>query len=1180
MHNLLRRCARLRPYIPSSTVSLPLSLRTFSTSPLLLNEGETPSPPGAAAPSLADRLREKRHTTGSGPLDFSSSTPSLSPSPSPPRPSSRKAPRPRATATLPDAASVAVEDKAARERMRRAKKSRRQKDRKRERWEEEMGGLAQGEVEGQEEGGGGGAEAEAREGKGEEVEKGKGRVKAKGKGKGKAVAEQKGQEDDSVNPWDALKSALEKSAEEDAASKDPSSSSSSSTPSKKPHPLRAPYAALPFDERRNRGVLRAVSSAVSAPSTHARTRNLLVAKHAQLQALVALKKPWGELTHAQKYEEVGLAKRALIDAELNRRRNRGEPVTFDKSTHPLLSVFGYLTPPPLSPPSSSFTSPPSTPTPAGPTREVWIDIGKRLHARARKQWPERLRQIDKRIQWLLGQLTNLLGTANREALAVAARSGVVGELSGEAPGEGKDEGKLAGAVPPPFLPTRGKKGKGKEGEGEGGEVPWLERLALTAELGRAEGVRGVKALEKEVKGEKGAKEKQGDGAAVVEGKEGKGKGRKTKREATRAAKELAAGALPSHLASHPALQPSSSSPSSYFSPPPRDLSSYPHVLSPSSTPFTPQPPPLGPVPIATLAHSLPRALYNPGVHFLRDPRTGVYNFDPETLENVPKVEEFEFGKLPQYVTSSRDEVLMGIAEKEGRTFIGSTSSTVGMLCQIYFWLSKGKLLNTDMLSADFRDMDRSFSMGQQLPVSVVLNYNDGRYAIDADKSFDTTINSNILADYGHLMEKLLTTDAKEFKRFLVDAEDPAPSEADQKQAYHYALTDHLVLRSQLDAHDPHLPNKTFDLKTRGTVAIRQDRLNYEESAGYTIDKLHGAWESFEREYYDLIRSAFLKYQFQARIGHMDGVLVAYHSTARFFGFQYVPISEMDAALFGNSHTGEQVFKLALGVLEHVLREAAECFPGESVNVTWAADVENGEVLRVFVAPQKAVDELQAQVKAAAAAPEGEEGGDAAAAPSVEAVKGVPMTLLEIRGTNYLNGEAQAGPVTVVPTSSSSSSDASTPVWQVGYEITKSTGNEHLDFLSSPSHSSLDPFAATLPSAPVSADKIASLFAETRELQTMFSSLTLPTGVSLADVKAAAERAKDKGVELDASDLAVRFPLSEGVEYRNKPSRGVRALRVKAREGAARREEELRREGIEKPKRVQVVSHVEVVEAEQ
>lgn len=38
-------------------------------------------------------------------------------------------------------------------------------------------------------------------------------------------------------------------------------------------------------------------------------------------------------------------------------------------------------------------------------------------------------------------------------------------------------------------------------------------------------------------------------------------------------------------------------------------------------------------------------------------------------------------------------------------------------------------------------------MGQKLPVSVVLRYEDGRYAIDADKSFDPTNGSNVLADY-------------------------------------------------------------------------------------------------------------------------------------------------------------------------------------------------------------------------------------------------------------------------------------------------------------------------------------------------------------------------------------------------------------------------------------------------
>ena len=40
---------------------------------------------------------------------------------------------------------------------------------------------------------------------------------------------------------------------------------------------------------------------------------------------------------------------------------------------------------------------------------------------------------------------------------------------------------------------------------------------------------------------------------------------------------------------------------------------------------------------------------------------------------------------------------------------------------------------------------------------------------------------------------------------------------------------------------------------------------------YKIESLTGREDSFESEYYDMIRSAFLEYSFQARIGNMDGV---------------------------------------------------------------------------------------------------------------------------------------------------------------------------------------------------------------------------------------------------------------------------------------------------------------------
>ena len=70
-----------------------------------------------------------------------------------------------------------------------------------------------------------------------------------------------------------------------------------------------------------------------------------------------------------------------------------------------------------------------------------------------------------------------------------------------------------------------------------------------------------------------------------------------------------------------------------------------------------------------------------------------------------------------------------------------------------------------------------------------------------------------------------------------------------------------VMRSQLDCHDKRLPGSgVFDIKTRACITVRMDILNFEENAGYLITNQTGMFESFEREYYDLIRSGFLKYR--------------------------------------------------------------------------------------------------------------------------------------------------------------------------------------------------------------------------------------------------------------------------------------------------------------------------------
>lgn len=67
---------------------------------------------------------------------------------------------------------------------------------------------------------------------------------------------------------------------------------------------------------------------------------------------------------------------------------------------------------------------------------------------------------------------------------------------------------------------------------------------------------------------------------------------------------------------------------------------------------------------------------------------------------------------------------------------------------------------------------------------------------------------------------------------------------------------------------------------------------------------------------------------------MDGVLVAYHNTARMFGFQYVALEEMDACLFGGKGRGDRVFQKCIGLLEHVADEIIHTFPEQVRNTNY------------------------------------------------------------------------------------------------------------------------------------------------------------------------------------------------------------------------------------------------------
>ena len=291
------------------------------------------------------------------------------------------------------------------------------------------------------------------------------------------------------------------------------------------------------------------------------------------------------------------------------------------------------------------------------------------------------------------------------------------------------------------------------------------------------------------------------------------------------------------------------------------------------------------------------------------------------------VAEFDFNALKEYITSSKDDALKRIAEEQGKRYVGSTSSMTSMLAHFHFLLSQWRPINTKMLSKDFPDESKTFTELQRCPSGIFLRWKNGTYAIDADKQFD---NANVLSMLGKSMEKLLTLSTDEFEGYR-KASGRQVSEEEQlaPQSYHYSTMGDFLMRSQLDAHDSRLPGTgMFDLKTRAVVSIRMDVENYEQGVGYQIKDRQGAYESYEREYYDMIRAAFLKYSMQVRMGRMDGIFVAFHNIERIFGFQYISLNEMDSTIHGQWDTsiGDQEFTLSLDLLNKILDRAVQKFP--------------------------------------------------------------------------------------------------------------------------------------------------------------------------------------------------------------------------------------------------------------
>jgi len=366
-----------------------------------------------------------------------------------------------------------------------------------------------------------------------------------------------------------------------------------------------------------------------------------------------------------------------------------------------------------------------------------------------------------------------------------------------------------------------------------------------------------------------------------------------------------------------------------------------------------------------LSHGLDKVLFNPGVMSLQDQHSRVYNFDPY-LQNIMPVEEFDFNALQQYKTSSQDSTLSELAKRFEKKYVGSTSSMTSTLSHFHYLLSGWRDLNLGMLSRQFPDKLLTFTQINRAPTAIFLRWKNGTYAIDADKEHDS---GNILMMLGKSMEKLLTLSKSDYERYRKsNSRQISEEERNLPEAYEYTAMGDFLMRSQLDAYDPRLPGTgMFDIKTRAVSSIRMSTSDYKPMLGYEILTHQGKWESYEREYYEMMRSTMLKYMLQARMGRMDGIFLAYHNVQRMFGFQYMPIAELDRAIHGQIDRclGDQEFKFSISLLNKVLEEATARFPEKSLRLHFETRTSPVTAMYVFAEPmeEKQIDKIQATSKA-------------------------------------------------------------------------------------------------------------------------------------------------------------------------------------------------------------------------
>lgn len=272
----------------------------------------------------------------------------------------------------------------------------------------------------------------------------------------------------------------------------------------------------------------------------------------------------------------------------------------------------------------------------------------------------------------------------------------------------------------------------------------------------------------------------------------------------------------------------------------------------------------------------------------------------------------------------------------------------GALSQLYHLYARFRPVNLHNLSEHFQHQASRFSPASRSPVVLKLIPKDGAYAIDRQNPQRP---ETILSSLGKSYERMVTMDQDEFEgTFLKTSGLRQDVTSSTEDTYNYLQIGNYMLRSQLDCYDAEAG--VFDLKSRATNPIRiyadDDPTMH---LGYKLTRLMGPTNSFEREYYDMTRSAFLRNIFQVRIGDMAGIFVAFHNTQEVFGFEHINLDDMEQCIFQSKRMADITFDVTLKLLDQILQVATSSYQATDtlrVMLKTQQQLDSGTSMYIFV----------------------------------------------------------------------------------------------------------------------------------------------------------------------------------------------------------------------------------------